>query len=249
MANNSGEEKVFKIEKVEALSGSKFDFDIADSLDTSSMKNKFDSAMTSADIHAVRPEPKVELIASTQEVQQPSPIDQMAMEGGAKVLRLEPATLDTITTRASAAQELIRSNITTLENSLNQNPSLKLARVDEAALSSRLVHVDSSLKSALSIAGIEAKGASAITAAAPATPSAGIQTLKKFVGYLAHGDGQIASLVSEVNNMGASGEKIRPEKLFAIQLKLGFVQQEIEFFTNLLNKALESAKTVMNVQV
>jgi hypothetical protein len=37
--------------------------------------------------------------------------------------------------------------------------------------------------------------------------------------------------------------------MLAMQVKVGFVQQEMEFFTGMLNKALESTKTLMNVQV
>jgi hypothetical protein len=37
--------------------------------------------------------------------------------------------------------------------------------------------------------------------------------------------------------------------MLRIQLKVGYITQEVEFFTAVLNKALESTKTIMNVQV
>jgi len=44
-------------------------------------------------------------------------------------------------------------------------------------------------------------------------------------------------------------DKLTAGRLLAVQVKLSFVQQELEFFTNVLNKALESTKTIMNIQV
>jgi hypothetical protein len=49
--------------------------------------------------------------------------------------------------------------------------------------------------------------------------------------------------------MSDNGKQFTAADMLAMQIKVGYVQQEIEFFTSLLNKALESTKTIMNVQV
>jgi len=45
------------------------------------------------------------------------------------------------------------------------------------------------------------------------------------------------------------GNQLSPATMLLIQIKVGYIQQEIELFTSMLNKALESTKTIMNVQV
>ena len=54
--------------------------------------------------------------------------------------------------------------------------------------------------------------------------------------------------MSTVEQFNLTGQ-ITPANMLAIQMKMGYVQQQIELFTSLLNKALESTKTIMNVQV
>jgi hypothetical protein len=49
--------------------------------------------------------------------------------------------------------------------------------------------------------------------------------------------------------MHLNNKEITPANMLRIQMKVSYMQQEIEFFTAVLNKALESTKTIMNVQV
>jgi hypothetical protein len=49
--------------------------------------------------------------------------------------------------------------------------------------------------------------------------------------------------------MALQKDQISPASMLAIQIKVGFISQELDFFTGILNKALESTKTIMNVQV
>jgi hypothetical protein len=49
--------------------------------------------------------------------------------------------------------------------------------------------------------------------------------------------------------MHLNGKEISPANMLRIQMKVGYIQQEVEFFTAVLNQALQATKTVFNVQV
>lgn len=109
-------------------------------------------------------------------------------------------------------------------------------------LTNKLSHVDESLKVALNRAGTEYQ-------AAPVAAAGSQNPIERFLGFLTHGQSQLQNLAKEVNQMHLNKTEITPANMLAIQIKVGYVQQEIEFFTAILNKALESTKTIMNVQV
>jgi len=73
--------------------------------------------------------------------------------------------------------------------------------------------------------------------------------LVRFLNFLTESDKRLSNLVEDIRSLDIKNQRVSPEKLLAVQIKLGFVQQELEFFTNVLNKALESTKTIMNVQI
>jgi len=103
------------------------------------------------------------------------------------------------------------------------------------------VHIDSSLRTAVGKVGVEVTDQTV----KPLTPN----PMVTFLNYLTTSDHKLSTLISEVKALDISKNRLTPEKLLAVQIKLGFVQQELEFFTNILNKALESIKTTMNVQI
>jgi hypothetical protein len=107
-------------------------------------------------------------------------------------------------------------------------------------LSGHIEHMDRSLRDASKLAtGVET-GSQIPTDKPPAV---------RFLSFLTDSDKNLSNLVSEINTMEMSKDKITASKMLALQVKLGFVQQELEFFTTVLNKALESTKTIMNVQI
>lgn len=132
------------------------------------------------------------------------------------------AQLEQVKTKLSQAQGEIKPSYQTL-------------------LRNRLTHIDDNLKIALNKAGVEYTPPSV----ASTGNTSGIQ---KFIGMITNGQKQLESMNHAVENLGNSG-KITPANMLAIQMKMGYVQQQIELFTSLLNKALESTKTIMNVQV
>lgn len=111
----------------------------------------------------------------------------------------------------------------------------------QTLLRNRLTHIDDNLKIALNKVGVEYTSPQ-ITAPGNANP------IRKFIGFLSNSQQQLANLNIAIDQFSMSGQ-LTPANLLTIQMKMNYVQQQIELFTSLLNKALESTKTIMNVQV
>lgn len=123
------------------------------------------------------------------------------------------------------------------------SPDLQLKDSVQNLLKNKLSHIDDSLKVVMNRAGLE------YTPQAAGTQTGLVAPIERFIGFLTHGQYQLQKLASDVQMMHLNKEEISPASMLAIQIKVGYVQQEIEFFANMLNKALESTKTIMNVQI
>lgn len=108
-------------------------------------------------------------------------------------------------------------------------------------LNNKLTHINENLRIALSAAGVEN--------VPPPSPVSSNNPIERFLGFLTDGQVQLTNLAKEVDMMHKNKDNVNPAAILAVQIKVGFVQQELEFFSSVLNKALESTKTIMNVQV
>jgi len=123
-------------------------------------------------------------------------------------------------------------------------PDLELKNSVQSLMQNKLTHMDESLRIALSKAGVE------YTPQPPhQVAKASANPIERFLGFLSDGQYQLQTLSQDVQAMSLNGKDFSPASMLAVQIKVGFIQQEIEFFSSLLNKALESTKTIMNVQV
>lgn len=135
------------------------------------------------------------------------------------------------------------NRIDTLKDRL-QTPNLEIRNSVQRQMQKKLDHVDNSLNQA-----IDRVGGDRNLAVNDATDADGVITpIKRFLGLLSQGQSKLMGLSKNIQDI-ASKKEISPASLLAVQIKVGVVQHEIEFFTSLLNKALESTKTIMNVQV
>lgn len=121
------------------------------------------------------------------------------------------------------------------------SPHLELKDSVQHLLRNKLSHIDESLKIALTKAGVEYK--------IPEPTTHSNNPIERFLGFLTDGQNQLVHLSDELKTMHLRNGEISPASMLAVQIKVGYVQQELEFFTGMLNKALESTKTIMNVQV
>lgn len=137
------------------------------------------------------------------------------------------------------AQDLV-AKMEEVKGKLN-TPDLEIKGSVQNLLRNKLSHIDENLKIALQKAGVEYKAPQKVEA--PKNP------IDRFLGFLTDGQHQLNTLANDVNLMHLNKKEIAPASMLAIQIKVGFIQQELEFFAALLNKTLESTKTIMNVQV
>lgn len=140
---------------------------------------------------------------------------------------------------ASQAQAVI-AQIDDIRTKLS-TPKLEIKTATQTLLENKLSHIDESLKIALSKAGVEYVHPEKTTT--PTNP------IDRFLGFLTDGQSKLQQLATDVEAMHLNRKEISPAHMLAIQIKVGYIQQELEFFTSVLNKALESTKAIMNVQV
>jgi len=108
-------------------------------------------------------------------------------------------------------------------------------------LQNKLTHINENLRIALSAAGVEN--------VPPPSPVSANNPIDRFLGFLTDGQSQLNSIAQEVQTLNLNKNNLNAASMLAVQIKVGFIQQELEFFSSVLNKALESTKTIMNVQV
>jgi hypothetical protein len=111
----------------------------------------------------------------------------------------------------------------------------------------KLEHVDTNIRIALSKAGVETKELAHPGVTPVGAPSQ--NPISRFLGLLTDGQYKLQTLATEVDRWHLNKQEINPATMLAVQIKVNYITQELEFFSSLLNKALESTKTIMNVQV
>jgi len=143
----------------------------------------------------------------------------------------------------------IEQQATSLQNAIDRprailydNQNLIVDASAVSALSANVEHIDRALQDALRLTTNVEVG----SAVPPPTTK---PPLERFLNFLTESDKRLSGIISEVQGLQVEKQRVTPATLLAMQVKLGFVQQELEFFTTTLNKALESTKTIMNVQI
>ena len=175
--------------------------------------------------------------------------EQMKIEGQKLSLMDEVRNLNQKTTELTRATPLelsrqaddVIAQIDTLKHKL-ETPDLTIKDSMQTVLKTKLDHIDESLKTALSKANLEYTPAE-VQKAKLTNP------IERFLGLLTHGQEQLQTLTKDIQFMADKPNGYTPADMLLIQVKVTHVQQEIELFTSMLNKALESTKTIMNVQV
>lgn len=119
---------------------------------------------------------------------------------------------------------------------------IELSRPVRTGMNRSLVHMDEALKIALSKVGVDYTPSNTNTQGL-------LGPVQKFVGLLNNGQSQLEALSTQLTNLHGTSAEISPANMLALQLKMGLITQQVEFFASLLNKSLESTKTIMNVQV
>jgi hypothetical protein len=150
-----------------------------------------------------------------------------------------PENVPTANDIVTQTQDVI-GKIDTLKEKL-ATPNLEISGPVKNILRNKLEHIDESLKIAISKAGGEYQ---------PFEKPTGLMSpLDRFIGLLQHGQSQLDNLSTTVTALQDKNGQLSPANMLLIQIKVSQISQEIELFTSMLNKALESTKAIMNVQV
>lgn len=232
----AAEDKIEKIEKIEesarSADGLRDEVENIERLPPN--KDHFDSLVNNPN----EQKPTKRTVVS----EQIEPVTKSSLMDEVRNLNLKVDRFSKVNSKDLVAQadEAVKQ-IETIKNKL-KTPDLDLKPATQALLQNKLSHIDENLRVALSKAGLEY------------TPSTHLENktvnpVERFLGFLTNGQEQLASLGNEINQMHLNDKEISPANMLRIQMKVGYITQEIEFFTNVLNKALESTKTIMNVQV
>lgn len=235
------EEKIEAVKKVSKALDSKA-VDTTDYLErVQPNKEHFETLMNPQQNPATTPQVKdpnaLTINATTEQTNQQSLMDEVK-KLNSKVNQVSELTPEDL---KNQARQLV-AQIETVKTQLHAGESIKPSY--QTLLRHHLTHVDESLKIALSKTGSEfTPPPEAAPKINPANP------LERFLSYLTHGQYQLEHLSQTIDELGLTKKELTPTNMLAIQMKMAQVQQEIELFTNLLNKALESTKTLMNVQV
>lgn len=120
-------------------------------------------------------------------------------------------------------------------------PELQIKNSVQRLLKNKLGDINDNLKVAFAKAGLEY--------VPPEQRGLRTNPLVNFLDMLSSGQTNLERLSGHVEALAAHEDQIRPMDLLAVQIKVSHVQSQLEFFSNLLNKSLESTKTLMNVQV
>ena len=138
----------------------------------------------------------------------------------------------------------IREQLKSVQESMQKVQKTSFTPEQTTKLHSYIEHIDQSLKEVTSLTkGVEV-GSGKVGAIGTDKPP-----LVRFLSYLTESDKKLNSFMDELGGMRIGEQRLTPDVMMAVQVKLGFITQELEFFTSILNKSLESTKTVMNVQI
>lgn len=73
--------------------------------------------------------------------------------------------------------------------------------------------------------------------------------LQKFVNLVTSGQRQLNSTQKMLADISAKGEQMSPADMLMVQIKLNKAQQELEYSSLLLGKAIDDLKLMMNIQL
>lgn len=232
----STDEKIEKIDKVKgAGKAAEGGIDEVENLDRMPPnKDHFDSLVNThaKDQHSTR----------SQVAEKVEPVTQSSLMDEVRNLNLKVDRFAKVQPKDLVAQaDTVVKQIDEIKTKL-KTPDLELKPATQTLLQNKLSHIDENLRVAMSKAGLEYNPTAHLD-------NKTVNPIERFLGFLSNGQEQLASLGNEINQMHLNGKEISPANMLRIQMKVGYITQEVEFFTAVLNKALESTKTIMNVQV
>lgn len=189
------------------------------------------------------PSPEARPFSSFMQEGGPNPLTEQAKPGQISPFDLArgnvPAagpTLQTIEQQAKVAQTTLGD----VSNQLN-TPKLKLKQSTKYLLKNKLGSAKGHIASASAKLG------------APAVPEKEASSiggpLGKFVSLVTDGQNQLEAAQQHLTMLSAKGSQMSPADMLLVQIKLNKAQQELEYSSMLLSKAVDDIKMLINIQL
>jgi hypothetical protein len=145
-------------------------------------------------------------------------------------------TMNTLLAQATQAQSTLGDLSTQLTT-----PNLKLKQSSKYILKNKLSSAKANIQSASAKMGVPP---------APDTevpPGAG--PLQKFLAMVTDGQHQMEGAMGLLKGLKDKGESLSPGDMLLVQIKMNKAQQELEYSSILLSKAVDDIKMLMNIQL
>ena len=150
-----------------------------------------------------------------------------------------PASGPTLTTLQEQAK-MAHSTLGDISNQL-QTPKLKLKRSTKYLMKNKLTAANAYIKSASAKMGAKQLPEEEV-------PS-GASPLQKFLGLVTSGQNQLQEAQDFMKNIASKGDELKPGEMLLVQIKLSKAQQQIQYSSMLLGKAMDDLKMMMNIQL
>jgi hypothetical protein len=148
--------------------------------------------------------------------------------------------LDTLLAQVQLAQ----STMSDLQNQFSY-PNLKLKSSQRYVMKNKLADANANIRAATAKMGVPLPNEED----AGSLPSKGTGPLAQFLNYVTDGMNQMESAKQQLNDLKNKGKNLTPADFLLIQIKLNKAQQELDFTSVLLSKAVEDFKMLMNIQL
>lgn len=119
--------------------------------------------------------------------------------------------------------------------------NLNLKQSQKYLLRNKLTSANQNIRSAADKSGVEVGD--------PPPTSARQSPVTKFLGLITDGQDQLNKTQEMIQNMKTEGGSLSPAQLLTVQVKLAKAQQELEYSSILLSKAVDDIKTMFNIQL
>lgn len=147
-------------------------------------------------------------------------------------------TFDTIQAQAKMAH----ASLGDIANQL-KTPKLKLKQSTKYLLKNKLTSAKGNILSAATKLGAKSIGDE------DEEEPKGAGALGKFLDLVTSGQRQLQATQEQVQQIAAQGKSMNPADMLLIQVKLNKAQQQLEYSSMLLGKAVDDFKQMMNIQL
>lgn len=179
----------------------------------------------------------------------PAPMQEASRIGG--VLRIEDAKqLGAVLDRFKKSQA---DRWNEMKRLLEQNPNVQLSPNVTRHLEMKMDSINNQfgrLSKDLGVPAADANGNVDFQKSLDVTTETLSKPLETFFNFVARGERQLYGLQNDIDAIFSKGDAlVNPGVMLKLQLKMTHVSQQLELFTSILNKGLESSKTVFNTQI